>query len=75
MSGLPKSLLPVSLGQRLLYKAHRRRPKVQTGTTHSYGTIEKTVPETSLQIKKKKTTRGGWGGGGGGGGGRFLNET
>ena len=75
MSGLPKSLLPVSLGQRLLYKAHRRRPKVQTGTTHSYGTIEKTVPETSLQIKKKKTTRGGWGGGGGGGGGSFLNET
>ena len=68
MSGLPKSLLPVSLGQRLLYKAHRRRPKVQTGTTHSYGTIEKTVPETSLQIKKKKKTRGGWGGGGGGGG-------
>lgn len=69
MSGLPKSLLPVSLGQRLLYKAHRKRPKVQTGTTHSYGTIEKTVPETSLQIKKKKKTRGGWRGWGGGDGG------
>ena len=44
-----------------VYKAHGRRPKVQTGTTQSSGTIEKTIPETSPQIKTAPP-RGGCGG-------------